>query len=326
MKGRIFLINLISILLLASITSSIVLASPKPIVVVYAKGMLEPDAALRYMTGNITDVDWKILTEHLTYDDLKDAKMLILVLVDTSLNYTTDELNAIKKWFDEGGKTIWVCGDSDYKGGDYLRIGPANSVLEKIGSVLRNEHTEGVDKASPMGRPYRVGAKIEPDEKLKFLAEGVSNVVLFHGPGIVIAYKDGKYMALEKETPKNVYRIAWIEKGAVSEFVAPLPEVHDLTYEGKLVVMAAELFPDKKNIVILSVEAPFDHYRGMWTSFYHETKLDGPKFVTNVIKWGVSEEFWKEEFPLTYIVIIVIVIIIVAAIIVFYLKKRKSTK
>jgi len=325
MKGRIFLINLISILLLASITSS-VLASPKPIVVVYAKGMLEPDAALRYMTGNITDVDWKILTEHLTYDDLKDAKMLILVLVDTSLNYTTDELNAIKKWFNEGGKTIWVCGDSDYKGGDYLRIGPANSVLEKIGSVLRNEHTEGVDKASPMGRPYRVGAKIEPDEKLKFLAEGVSNIVLFHGPGIVIAYKDGKYMALEKETPKNVYRIAWIEKGAVSEFVAPLPEVHDLTYEGKLVVMAAELFPDKKNIVILSVEAPFDHYRGMWTSFYHETKLDGPKFVTNVIKWGVSEEFWKEEFPLTYIAIIVIVIIIVAAIIVFYLKKRKSTK
>jgi len=293
MKSRFVLAGIVSLLLLISFASSIT-ANPQPLVVVYAKGMLEPDSSLQYMMGNITDVKWKLLTESLTYEDLKGAKMLILVLVDTSLNYTTDELDAIKKWFDEGDKTLWVCSDSDYKGGDYLRIEPANNVLEKVGSVLRSEHTEGVDKAAPMGAPYRVGAKIDPDDPLKFLANGVSNLVLFHGPGIVIAYKDGKYMALEENVPENVYRIAWIEEGAVSEFVAPLPEVHDLTYEGKLVEMAAELFPDKKNIVILSAEAPFDHYRGMWTDFYHEVTLDGARFVTNVISWGVSETFWLE--------------------------------
>ena len=293
MKSRLALAGIVSFLLLISFASSIT-ANPQPLIVVYGKGMLEPDTSLKYMMGNITDVKWKLLTESLTYDDLKGAKMLILVLVDTSLNYTTDELDAIKKWFDEGGKTLWVCSDSDYKGGDYLRIGPANSVLEKVGSVLRGEHTEGVDKVAPMGAPYRVGAKIDPDDPLKFLANGVSNLVLFHGPGIVIAYKDGKYMALEENVPENVYRIAWIEKGAIQEGAAPLPEVHDISYEGKLVEMAAELFPDKKNIVILSAEAPFDHYRGMWTDEYHEVTLDGARFITNVISWGVSETFWLE--------------------------------
>ncbi len=265
---------------------------PKPLVAVFAKGLLSPtgDALLNAMMGNITSVKWKVFTDTITFKDIKDAKMLIMVLVDTGLTYTEDELKAIKEWFDQGGRTLWVCGDSDYKGGDFKRIPPANSVLETVGSVLRNEHCEGVDRESNIGgRPYRVAAIIQPDTEAWFLAMGIKRPVLFHGPGVVVAYKDGKWIKLEKERPPNVIRIAWTtEKGAIAEFVKPLPEVHDIGEEGKFVLMAAEIMPEKKNIVILSAEAPFDHYQGMWTPEYKGIPLNGPEFVQNIILWGVG--------------------------------------
>ena len=268
-------------------------AQPKPTVVVFAKGMLEIDKQLKWMIGNITFVNWKVYTDTITYDDLKGAKMLIIVLVDVDAEFTNEEISAIVKWFNEGGKTVWLCGDSDYKGGDYKRVPKMNKLAEALGTVLRNEHCEAVDRESNCGKPYRVAAIIDPDDPLKFLSNGISKPVLFHGPGVIVAYKDGKWYALEKEVPKNVYRIAWTsDKGAIAEFVSPLPQVHNVGYEGKLVVMATEIFPDKKNIVIYSAEAPFDHYRGMYIPSYHEVALDGIKFVTNIIKWGVSETFW----------------------------------
>jgi len=52
---------------------------------------------------------------------------------------------------------------------------------------------------------------------------------------------------------------------------------------------------DNDNIVILSVEAPFDHYRGMWTTEYHEVELDGPAFVKNIVLWGVG--LYGERIP-----------------------------
>jgi len=285
-------------LLLILISMVPVAKAEKPLVVVVAHGLLEEDIQLNYMMGNITEVEWKVITETITFEDIKDADMLIYVQVDTGIEITDEELAAIKKWFDQGGKTLWVTGDSDYKGGDYLRIPSTNKILEAVGSVLRNDHTEAVDRVSNCGKSYRVAALIKPDPELSFLKGGVWNPVLFHGPGIVALYVNGEWKPLYGTGDKpveNVYRIAVTsEGGAISEFVEPLPHAYEVGEEGAFTLMAAE-FMDKDNIVILSVEAPFDHYRGMWTTLYHDVKLDGPTFVKNIVLWGVG--LYGERIP-----------------------------
>ncbi len=292
MRKLVLVLTIVLILALALFTPSVALAQEeKPLVVVIAHGMFGEDTQLNYMMSNITEVEWKVITGEITYDEIKDADMIIYVQVDTGLQITDEELNAIKQWFDQGGKTLWVTGDSDYSGGDYARIPSANKILEAVGSVLRNDHCEAVDRGSNFGSDYRVGGLIKPDPELFFLAGGVLHPVLFHGPASIALYVNGEWKPLygTGEKPvENVYRIAITSpKGAIAEFVEPLPYAYEVGEEGSFTLMAAEIM-DKDNIVILSTEAPFDHYQGMWISEYKGIKGSGPEFVRNVILWGVG--------------------------------------
>jgi len=292
MKKLILALTIVLTLALALLAPSAVLAQEKkPLVVVIAHGMFGEDDQLNYMMGNITEVEWKVITGEITYDEIKDADMIIYVQVDTGLQITDEELNAIKQWFDQGGKTLWVTGDSDYKGGDYARIPNTNKILEAVGSVLRNDHCEAVDRGVNFGSDYRVGGLIKPDPELFFLAGGVLHPVLFHGPAPITLYVNGEWKPLygTGEKPiENVYRIAITSpKGAIEEFVEPLPHAYEVGEEGSFALMAAEIM-DKDNIVILSTEAPFDHYQGMWVSEYKGIKGSGPEFVRNIILWGVG--------------------------------------
>ncbi len=281
-------------LIIPAIPISTTVKAEKPLVVVIADGALNASALvqLQYMIKNITEVEWKIITDsdEMTFDDIKDAVMLIYVQVDIAKNISDKAVDVIKRWFDQGGKTLWVTGDSDYRGGDYKRIPNANKVLKAVGSHLRNDHAEAVDRESNCGKPYRVAAIIDPDPELVFLKFGVSKPVLFHGPGVIAVEIDGKWYKLKPTGPKplpTIYRIARTsDKGAIVEFVAPTPHAYEPGEEGSFVLMAAEYFPEKDNLVILSVEAPFDHYRGMWITEYHGVKLDGPQFVKNIVLWG----------------------------------------
>jgi len=316
-----FLTMVVTILTLSTIllTNSLK-AQEKPLVVVYAKGLMEEDIYLKWMMGNVTEVQWKVYTEKLTYDDIKDAKMLILVLVDPTMTFTDSEIAAIKKWLDDGGKTLWVTGDSDYKM-DSKRVEAANKVLEAIGSRLRNEHCEATDVKSNCGKDYRVAAIIDPDEALDFLK--VSKPVLFHGPGPIIAYENGKYIPLEKKVPKGIYRIAWTSDGGrIAEFTAPRPEVHEIGAQGKFVLMAVEVFP-KDNLIIVSGESPIDHYRGMWIDVYHEVELDGPAFVKNIILWGVGLKGKRVPKAIPWIPIAVGVIVVIVVVVVLLIKFGK---
>mgnify|MGYP000014570676 CR=1 FL=1 len=292
MKKILLTMSIVLVLTLALLVPATVSAEEeKPLVVVVAHGLFGEDLQLNYMMSNITEVEWKVITEEITFDEIKDADMLIYVQVDTGVEITDVELNAIKQWFDQGGKTLWVTGDSDYTGGDYMRIPNANKILEAVGSVLRNDHTEAVDREVNFGEDYRLGALIKPDPELFFLAGGVLHPVLFHGPAPIALYVNGEWKPLygTGEKPvENVYRIAITSpKGAIAEFVEPLPHAYEVGEEGSFTLMAAE-FMDKDNIVILSTEAPFDHYQGMWVSEYKGIKGSGPEFIRNIILWGVG--------------------------------------
>jgi flagellar capping protein FliD len=201
---------------------------------------------------------------------------------------------AIAKWFAQGGKTLWVTGDSDYSGGDYRRIPNTNKILEAVGSHLRNDNCEVVDPTLNAGRPYRPTALIQPSPELSILAGGVYHPVLFHGPGPIAIVYNGKWYPFFNDTKPplpNIYKIAVTSKDAtIHEFVKPFPKAYDVLNPPKksFVLMAAEIFYDKGNIVLLSGDAPYDHYAGMYTDNYHGYKLSGKTFVKNVILWGVG--------------------------------------
>ncbi len=281
-------LGFLSLMLLFTVVFQPAVASgeEKPVVIVFAKGMLGTETELGWVMGNITDVEWVVFTETITFSDIEPADVLIPLIVDTGYDFTDDEVNAIKEWWDKGGKSIWISSDSDYPS-DAPRIDDANKLLEALGSVLRSEHRETVDPVCNCKKDYRVKGLVKPDHPYEFLAGGAWRGVLFHGPGVVITYVDGKYGKPELEVPENVYRIVMAsETASIAEFTEGEPVVHDIGEEGPKVLMAAEVFPDKGNVLVFSASAPFaGTYRGMWLNEYHGVKLDGPGFVGNIILW-----------------------------------------
>jgi hypothetical protein len=147
MKKKMIPLLLVMSVLLSLSAIGFTYASSKPVIVVQVKGTLGADVALQGIMNNISYIDWTLVTGDLTTDDLNNAVMLISVLSDKALSYSDTEIAIIKSWLDEGGKTIWLCGDSDY-GTDYLRIDNQNALLEELGSVLRVDHCATEDPVS----------------------------------------------------------------------------------------------------------------------------------------------------------------------------------
>jgi outer membrane murein-binding lipoprotein Lpp len=261
--------KILSILLLTTLALSLcsVVApsfAANPIVVVHLKGALNPDTQLTYVMNNMSWVTWSVVYEDIAGSDLTGADMLIMIQADSSLDYTDDELAAVKAWYDGGGKAIWVAADSDY-GNDGLRQATANSALEYLGSAMRFEASSTEDPVSNGGAPYRVLAVSDNvDPEFAHLVSGVERG-LIHGPGIIIGYEAGSYVALETDAPDDVYIILTTsEVGVVVDNSEPAPEVHEAGDEGYFPVMALEVDYDSGNIVIATGDAPFGQYMGLY--------------------------------------------------------------
>ena len=264
MKKKILSILLLTTLALSlcSVATPTLAANPK--VVVHFKGALAPDTQLTMIMNNMSWVTWSVVLEDIEASDLTGADMLIMIQEDASTDYSADELSAVKAWFDTGEKTIWIAADSDY-GNDALRQPTANSALEYLGSALRFEASSVEDPVSNGGAPYRVLAVSDNvDPEFAHLVSGVERG-LFHGPGIVIGYEDGAYVALETDAPDGVYVImTTTEAGVVADSSEPSPEVHEAGDEGSFPVMALEVDYDLGNILIATGEAPFGQYMGLY--------------------------------------------------------------
>jgi hypothetical protein len=264
MKKKILSILLLTTLALSlcSVAAPTLAANPK--VVVHLKGALEPDTQLTYILSNMSWVSWSVVYDDIAASDLTGADMLIMVQADSSLDYTDDELAAIKSWYDGGGKAVWIAADSDY-GNDALRQASANTALEYLGSSLRFEASSTEDPVSNGGAPYRVlGVSDNVAPEFAHLVSGVERG-LFHGPGIIIGYTGGAYVALETDAPDGVYVIMTTsEDGVVVDNSEPSPEVHEAGAEGSFPVMALEVDYDSGNIVIATGDAPFGQYMGLY--------------------------------------------------------------
>jgi len=231
-------------------------------IVVYVKGGLVPGQFLEAAMEDISYVEWSVLLANMTAADIADADMLILIQSEMEINFTSDEKDMIDAWFDEGGKTLWVVGDSDYSD-QYKRIATANDVLETVDSKLRLESCETEDPSSNADAPYRAyGDSSMCSDDVKYLVNGV-NKALFHGPGIIIGYVGGEYYDLIDTAIDGVYIIMTSsENGTAVDIEPPAPEVH-LGYQGYLPLMVLEQYSNG-NMLYVTADSPFAHYTPMY--------------------------------------------------------------
>ncbi|MEM2996821.1 MAG: hypothetical protein QXK52_04860, partial [Candidatus Bathyarchaeia archaeon] len=71
----------------------------------------ESDKYLSFITGNITFVEWRTITE---FNAASLSGVKLLIIGQPTVAFTPDEISALKSWFLEGGKALWVAADSDY--------------------------------------------------------------------------------------------------------------------------------------------------------------------------------------------------------------------
>ncbi|MEM3616272.1 MAG: hypothetical protein QXX09_06425 [Candidatus Methanomethylicia archaeon] len=285
-----FSILLLSMLLLCIGTVEAQIKKPK--VVVWLKGATGTVRAYDAAKTDLTQYEWVNVTGTLKASDLEGAFALIIVLVDSMQPITTDETNVIKNWLATGRKLLWVAGDSDY-GNDMYRQDTVNSLLKGVGSVLRVDLAECIDATMNAGADYRVlGLSDKCDEEVKFLVAGVTRA-LFHGPAAIVAEVGGKYIALNKEKVANVYRIMWTSvNGTITEFNEPPSKVYAQGVKDRYVLMALEVDATKKNVILLSGDAPFDHYEGMYkpelgnpTRYGVQYPQQGATLLANILSW-----------------------------------------
>jgi len=241
-----------------------IVVSRYPLVVVHLKGALGTDIQFDAAMEDMDYVEWHIVYNGITAGDLDEASMLIMIQADSSLDYTDEELAAVKAWYEKGGKAIWVASDSDY-GTDGLRQGTANSVLEYMGSKLRFEDSSTEDPVSNGFAPYRVLAVSDyVDPEFGFLVSGVDRG-LFHGPGIVVGYEGGQYYKLEETDLENVHVIMTTSvDGVVVDNSEPSPEAHMAGDEGTFPVMVLEVDYENTGVIIATGDAPFGQYAGLY--------------------------------------------------------------
>jgi len=269
-------------------------AALKPIIVVHIKGGYV-DKQLQTAMKDIYYVNWVIADGNLNASILSGVKMVMLMRTDEPTNYTSEELDAIGNWYNQGKRTIWVGGDCDC-GTDQDRLAIANSVLQKIGSTLRIESCTVFDLNSSSEYPAALlGVSKYCDKEFDFIVNGV-NKVFFQGAGAIIGYQNQSYFSLEWPKPRNIYRIiTTTDNGRIVDDAPPKPEFHRHNDKGRFVLMAIEINKEKNNCVIVSGDRPFSNKGlGMYKPelhepiYYNEYPQQGALLFENLIKYSIN--------------------------------------
>lgn len=248
------------------------------------------------------DLGIKNIGDKITYEALKENNVKILVLGQPTSPLYPEEVEAIKKWLEEGDHVLWIAGDSDYGNGPKT-INFVNSVLDQLGLTnLRLDQASVEDPVSNAGAPYRVVAYANPWDdtpKRDIIVQGFEHdgAVLAHGPGVV-AWVDGVdgsgdwHKLTPEEKPENTYvLIRSTGNSVIKENEDPAANAYTAGEQGEFPIAAAQIIKlEGKNpsVIIVSGETPIGGYEPMWASVYYQKPLDGPKVVPNIFKWSIE--------------------------------------
>jgi len=245
----------------------------------------------------------------ITADALKGVDMLIIP--QPTNPFYPDEIKAIKSWLQEGGKVLWVAGDSDYGSGAKVQQF-VDSLLDQLGMTnLRVDLCSVEDPVSNAGKPYRVVAIVDPDKNTPggdMIVKNFKNggKVLEHGPGVIAwvenANGQGKWYQLNSTSkPKDAYIIVRSSKnGRIVENTMPAAKAYQAGEQGSFPIVAVQIVQlqgKKPDVIIVSGETPIGGYEPMWASVYYGVKLDGPTFINNFLHWSI--DIAKGKIPLT---------------------------
>ncbi|RLG88781.1 MAG: hypothetical protein DRO15_02070 [Thermoprotei archaeon] len=209
-----------------------------------------------------------------------------------------DEITAIKNWMSKRpGVALWIAGDSDYGTGKLVQE-VINSELEALDSVLRLELVSVEDSVNNCGgRGYRVVAFVDPPDELWFIRLGAEKV-LAHGPGVVAGFDvaTGNFVPIrDREMTISGRKVVTLLRTSTNGEIVENTEddrpieikAYKVGEKGSFPIVAAEI-RETGTILIASGESPYGAYQPMVTFRYYEQKLDGPRFLRNVILWATG--------------------------------------
>ncbi|AHL22321.1 CGP-CTERM sorting domain-containing protein [Thermococcus nautili] len=256
-----------------------------------------------------SDLGIKRLGDKITYDALKNNNVTILILGQPSSPLLPEEIKAIRQWLEEGGKVLWVAGDSDYGNGAKTQQF-VNSLLDQLNITNLRVDLASVEDAQSNagGKSYRVVAYDDPwkdTPKREILVQNLKygGKVLAHGPGVV-AWVDGKdgsgdWHPLKPDVkPDNAYVIIHSNSSSdITENNAPAANAYQAGQTGEFPIVAAQIVKvnGKNDVIIVSGETPIGGYEPMWASEYYGVKLDGPTVITNILQWSLEMTKASEE-------------------------------
>lgn len=241
----------------------------------------------------------KRLGESITPEALQGVDILILGHLQKELS--PEEVKAIVEWFSEGGKVLWVSGDSERNRGAYVQRN-ANKLLEALPGVkLRIDYATVKDTFSNAGKSYYVAGYVRvdletPDASILTKGyQGEFGKVLFHEPG-VLAWVDenGEWHPLVAgEMPGGVYRIVTTSgNGLIEDDYAPEARAYTPWQQGLFSLLAVEFvkLPNGgESLLIVSTETPYGGQVPIWVNRYGSYLFDGQQFVTNLLRWAIVQ-------------------------------------
>jgi hypothetical protein len=307
---------------------------------VYLKGfeMLLPE-----LEGNLTAGGYQVKEINgFTSANLQGVDALVLSkILDQSFNYTSDEISAIVSWFNTGGKFLVIGSDSDFVE-SYMTVSTGgfkadqpNKVLAAIGSALRIEYGSVEDSASNAGAAYRVVADASKGGANSEGAAGtITNTaprMMFHGPTIVVGFKDGKFVPFDQvQDDDNVF---WLyrttESGAIVHSVAYSLQTVSAGQKGRFVLAAAQ----RINVAgplggqyskVLAQGESWMGDRATITNLYSGVTLFGPTYILNALAWGTTVE--QVPTPMTVYAIIAAIVVIVVVVGAVMLRRGRKKK
>lgn len=231
---------------------------------------------MKTLAATLTNKEMMLVQNNdtLTAEDLTNAKILFLTDPDATLSYTADEIKVIQDFVAAGGALV-ITSRADYKDAtDAAQQGAAqgNAVLEAIGSNLRFNDDEVIDKTSNGGQEFRLYFDEYTSSKYNLTKDVPAGYTYSAYSGCSVILKAGG----------NAANVDWIVKGHETTEILDSDLQNDATpvTKGNVYTLAAEVLPNGSKVVVAGTTFFSDFETATSDNAYSNKQI-----TENVINW-----------------------------------------